>query len=86
MTTSSLAAQRGIQPATVALVLALLSVPGVVLTWDLPAGGFWTGVPLAIGAVVLGVRARPDGRATAAIVIGAVALLFVAAWTIASAV
>ena len=67
--------------ATLAFALALLAIPGVLFTWDLPAGGFWTGVPLAIAAVVVGLRARPEPRASAAIAIGALALLFVASWT-----
>jgi hypothetical protein len=42
-----------------ALALALLSVPGVTIAWDLlPAGGFYTGVPLGIAAIVVGLRAR----------------------------
>ncbi len=45
--------------ANIALVLAILSVPGSLLTWDVvPGGGFVTGLPLAVGAVVLGVQAR----------------------------
>lgn len=62
-----------------ALVLALLAIPGVTIAWDLPAGGFYTGVPLAIAAIVLGARARPGRMATTAIVIGVGALAFVAA-------
>ena len=31
-----------------ALALALLAVPGVTIAWDLPHGGFYTGVPLAV--------------------------------------
>jgi hypothetical protein len=55
---------------------------GVVLTWGVvDGGGFVTGVPLAIIAIVLGIRSRPSGKATAAIVIGSVCLLFVAACT-----
>ena len=42
-----------------ALALALLSVPGVTIAWDLlPAGGFYTGVPLGIAAIVIGLQAR----------------------------
>jgi hypothetical protein len=61
-----------------ALLLALLSVPGSTIAWDLPAGGLWIGLPLAVAAIVLGLRARREGAgrrmATAAIVIGALAL------------
>ena len=74
-----------------ALLAALLAIPGVTVAWDLPAGGFWIGCPLAVVAVVLGLRARRTsaegrGKATAAVVIGALALAFVATWTIAEAV
>jgi hypothetical protein len=44
-----------------ALAAALLSLPGVTVAWDLPAGGFWIGIPLAIVAVVLGLAARRAG-------------------------
>ena len=61
-----------------ALVLALLSVPGSTIAWDLPAGGLWIGLPLGVTAIVLGLRARRrlagSGTATAAIVIGALAI------------
>ena len=74
-----------------ALAAALLAIPGSTIAWDLPAGGFWIGVPLAIVAVVLGLRARRDlapgarGMATTAVAIGAIALLFTATWTVAAA-
>ena len=69
-----------------ALALALLSVPGVLLTWDLvPGGGFVTGVPLAIAALLLATQARkrlagaPGTRmATSAAVIASLALAVVA--------
>jgi multisubunit Na+/H+ antiporter MnhB subunit len=42
-----------------ALGLALLSVPGVTIAWDVaPGGGFTTGIPLAIAAIVIGLQAR----------------------------
>ena len=41
-----------------ALLLAVLSVPGSTVAWDLPAGGLWIGLPLAIAAIVVGIRAR----------------------------
>ena len=57
-----------------AMALALLAIPGSTLAWDLPAGGLWIGLPLAIAALVLGIRARRQrvqvGIATAAIAIG----------------
>ena len=40
-----------------ALLLAALSVPGSTIAWDLPAGGLWIGLPLAVAAIVLGIRA-----------------------------
>ena len=42
----------------VALLLAALSVPGSTIAWDLPAGGLWIGRPLAVAAIVRGIRAR----------------------------
>jgi tetrahydromethanopterin S-methyltransferase subunit C len=65
-----------------ALVLALLSLPGSTVAWYLiPLGGLLIGLPLAVGAVVIGARARREvaggpssGIATAAIAIGTLAL------------
>jgi hypothetical protein len=72
-----------------ALVLALLSIPGSTIAWDLPAGGLWIGLPLGIAAIVLGVRARRAGirvgMATAAIVIAGLAIAQMAVWTTVSA-
>jgi hypothetical protein len=74
-----------------ALVLALLSIPGSTIAWDLFDGaGFVIGLPLAIAAIVLGFQARQRseagrGKATAAIVIGGLVILQMAVWTIASA-
>src|SRR5262245_47830587 len=66
-----------------ALLLAILGVPGTTLAWDLPAGGLWIGLPLAVAAIVLGRRA--GGRTgIAAVVLGAVEILFMAAFAIAS--
>ncbi len=44
----------------IALLLAVLSVPGSTIAWDLPAGGLWIGLPLGLAAIVLGIRARRD--------------------------
>lgn len=72
-----------------ALVLALLSIPGSLLTWDtLPGGGFVWGLPLAVAAMVLGVYARRRGeagrgKALAAIVLGGAMVAIMAVWTIA---
>ena len=30
-----------------ALLLALIAIPGSTVAWELPAGGLWIGVPLA---------------------------------------
>lgn len=64
-----------------ALLLAVLSIPGSTLAWDLPAGGLWIGLPLAIVAIVLGIRARRElaggagsRLALAAIVLAALAI------------
>jgi hypothetical protein len=68
-----------------ALALAVLAVPGITIAWDLPHGGFYTGVPLAVAAIVTGLQARArlsggKGRVMAAIAItiAALALLSVA--------
>ena len=67
-----------------ALLLAVLGVPGVTIAWDLPAGGFWIGIPLAVTAIVVGVRSRRTSPrlATAAIVLAAVEIVFTASWTV----
>ena len=71
-----------------ALVLALLSVPGSLLTWDtLPGGGFVWGCPLAVAAIVLGVQARQRAetggdKALAAILIGGAMVAIMTVWTI----
>jgi len=74
-----------------ALALALLSVPGVTIAWDIaPGGGFTTGVPLGIAAIVLGLqaRARLDGAsgtkmALSAVGVGSLAVLSVVFFMIA---
>jgi hypothetical protein len=71
---------------TLALILGLISVPGSILTWGaLPGGGFVWGAPIALLAVVLGVRSLSQGRgkAIAAIVLGGVMLAMMVVWTIA---
>ena len=79
-----LAPRRDARP-SVALGLALLAVPGSTVAWELPAGGFWIGLPLAIAAIFLGVRARRAGagpkRATAAIVIAGACVAMMTVWT-----
>ena len=83
-----------VAPATarpgLALLLALLAVPGSTIAWDLLLGGLWIGLPLAVAAIVLGVRARrEDDRrwmATAAIVLAGLCLAQMAIYTIASSV
>jgi hypothetical protein len=70
---------------TLALVLALISVPGSILTWDwLPGGGFVWGLPFAVAAVALGMTSRRVGgaKSIAAIVIGGAMLAMVVVWTI----
>jgi hypothetical protein len=74
-----------------ALVLALLSLPGSTVAWDLFDGaGFVIGLPLAVAAIVLGVQARQRsdkgrGMATAAIVIAGLMIAQMAVWTVVSA-
>jgi hypothetical protein len=73
-----------------ALLLALLAVPGTTVAFDLPGGGFYIGLPLAIAAIVLGVRARreqPGSKtALAAVVIAGLCIAQMAVWTVVSAV
>jgi hypothetical protein len=75
------------------LILAVISIPGSTLSWDLfDAGGFVLGFPPAIAAVVLGVRhlqgpATDDrGKAKAAVAIGAAMLVMMVVWTVAESV
>ena len=76
---------------SLALVLALLAIPGSTIAWELPAGGFWIGLPLAVAAIVLGLKARGraaagSGMATAAIVIAGLMIAMMVTWTIVGAV
>jgi hypothetical protein len=72
-----------------ALVLALLAIPGSTIAWELPSGGLWIGLPLGVAALVLGLQARRrgvgTGTATAAVVIAALAIGQMVVWTIVSA-
>jgi hypothetical protein len=75
-----------------ALALGILSVPGSTIAFDLPHGGFWIGLPLAIAAIVLGVRARRDRvpgagmkMATTGIVLAVLSIGQMAIWTAVSA-
>jgi hypothetical protein len=73
-----------------ALVLALLSIPGSTIAWDLPAGGLWIGLPLGVAAIVLSLQARretgPSRSTTAALVLAGLALGSMVVLTIVSAV
>src|SRR3954447_19643097 len=75
---------------TVALVLAILAVPGSTVAWDLPAGGLYIGLPLAIVAIVLAVRSLREGagrtRSIVAIVIAGLCIAQMAIWFTVSAV
>ena len=79
-----------VAPATtrpgLALLLALLAVPGSTFAWDLPLGGLWIGLPLGIAAIVLGLRAHRAGTgrvmATAAIVIAGLCILQMVVYSI----
>jgi hypothetical protein len=75
-----------------ALLLAVLSVPGTTIAWDLPAGGLWIGLPLALAAIVAGIRARGElagakrsRMALAAIVLAAMAIGQMLVYAVASA-
>ena len=74
------------RPSFWALALALLAIPGSTLAWDLPLGGLWIGVPLAVAAIVVGVRVRRSLAAKTAIVIAGLALLQMLVWTVVSVV
>jgi hypothetical protein len=87
---ASLHARSEHRSAGLALLLGVLGVPGVTIAWDLPAGGFWIGIPLAIAAVVLGLRSLDGSRrarwlAGTAIALGAIEIVFTASWTVISA-
>ena len=75
-----------------ALILALLSIPGVTIAWDLGALGGPIGVAVAIAAVVIGLQARsrlagaPGTRmATVAVAIAGLGLLSVVFFLISGA-
>ncbi len=73
-----------------ALLLALLAVPGTTLVWDLdvPLPGFWIGLPLGVAAIVLALRARREpiskagrGMSLGAIVLATLAIGQMLIWT-----
>ena len=72
-----------------ALALAVLAVPGSTWAWELPAGGLWIGLPLAVAAIVLGLRARAAGQgrvpAMAAIVLAGLCVAQMVVYSIVSA-
>lgn len=77
-----------------ALVLALLAVPGTTMVWDLdvPLPGFWIGLPLGAAAIVLARRARREQirkaerwMANGAIVLATLAIGQMLIWTAVSA-
>jgi hypothetical protein len=90
MESTSIASESGLgdrSRARIALILALISIPGSTVAWDsLPGGGFVFGIPPAIAAIVLGVQARRSsggrGLATAAIVIAGSMLAMMVVFTI----
>ena len=43
-------------------LLAVLAIPGSTWAWDLPLGGLWIGLPLAVAAIVLGAARAARGR------------------------
>ena len=73
-----------------ALLLALLAIPGTTMVWDLdvPLPGFWIGGPLGVAAIILARRARREqltkgarAMTIAAIAIAALALGQMLIWT-----
>ena len=69
-----------------ALVLALLSVPGSTVAWDLPLGGLWIGLPLGVAAIALGVRVWERTTAKLAVALAALALGQMVVYSLVSAV
>jgi hypothetical protein len=75
-----------------ALLLAILTVPGTTMVWDLdvPVPGLWIGGPLGVAAIVLALRARKEGASrwmtTTALVLAALALGQMLIWTLVSVV
>jgi hypothetical protein len=76
-----------------ALLLAVLSLPGSTVAWALPAGGLWIGLPLGVVAIVLGIRARREGvtgagsvMAVAAIALACLAIVQMLVYTAVSSV
>jgi hypothetical protein len=78
-----------------ALLLALLSVPGTTMVWDLdvPVPGLWIGGPLGVAAILLALRARREpiskagsAMALAAIILATLALGQMIIWTAVSVV
>jgi hypothetical protein len=91
MTThTTVAPPSAVSRPTLALILGILAAPGSTVAWDLPAGGLYIGLPLAVAAIVVGRAARRDGvgrgRATAGIVLASLCLLQMAIWTLVSLV
>ena len=84
MSASTVAIPSPRHRAGLAMLLAVLGVPGVTIAWDLPKGGYWIGIPLAVAAIVVGTRARGSSPrlATAAIILAAIEILFTATWTL----
>ncbi len=87
-------APRRLGAAHLALALAVLSLPGSLLPWDwFTGGGLVIGVPLAVAAIALAVRARRSaaarpaerGVAFAAIVLAVAVLLIPVVWIAVSA-
>ena len=75
-----------------ALALALLSVPGVTITWDLDAVAGFAGTAVGIAAIVLGLQARSrlagekgTRMATVAVAVASLAVLSVVFFLIAGA-
>jgi hypothetical protein len=88
MSTAAPALARSRPRAGLALLLAVLGIPGATIAWDLPKGGYWIGIPLAVAAIVIGLGARDASTrrarrlAIGAIVLGVVEILFTATWTL----
>lgn len=83
-------APRRASPALIAFVLSLLAIPGTTIAWDLRFGGLWIGLPLALGAIALGLRGMRTGTgrrsrlAMAAVAIATLTILQMVVYTVVS--
>lgn len=75
---------------SLALVAGVLAIPGSTVAWDLPAGGLYIGLPLALIAIALGRKVHREGighsRAAVGAVFGMLSVAQMVVWTLVSVV